>query len=177
MKRALSLIACGIALATHTPIFAGSLPTNKPPISKRPKDTTEYSDYTSIRDKVYQPKEFTNHDDSVASRSNGQNPNGSRGGTAPDANVNPVNCSHPVYKNLCNEIKQLVANNAAAPISNLERKVAILECNTKPNTIHRQYHSGCYFFTVQTDYFWSNNRCASYTHTTQTGGCGNRKDD
>ncbi|USD98867.1 hypothetical protein CTT30_22560 (plasmid) [Vibrio coralliilyticus] len=174
MKRALSLIACGIALVIHTPVLAEAQPTNKPPISKRPKDTTEYSDYTSIRDKVYQPKEFTNHDDSVASRSNGQSPNGSRGGTAPDANVNPVNCSHPVYKNLCNEIKQLIANNASAPISNLDRK---LECLTTDDVHIRYWSSGCKAYEQYRSYHWSGSSCYSrvqdrYLEDT----CGNRRD-
>ncbi len=123
MRLAFTILACAIGLSS----VAQAGPANndgtseadtKPPratIQKRQKQNTEFADYATVRDKVYKPKAFVNHDDSVQKRDSGTRPNLGSGNQKPDNSLKPINCTHPAYKTLCAEIKKSVGNGGSAP--------------------------------------------------------------
>ncbi|MGD8116890.1 hypothetical protein [Vibrio sp. TRT 29B02] len=118
MRLAFTILACAIGLSS----VAQASPANndgtseadiKPPratIQKRPKQNSEFADYSTVRDKVYTPRAFVNHDDSVQKRDSGTRPDLGNGLQKPDNSLKPINCEHPAYKTLCAEIKKAVGN-------------------------------------------------------------------
>ncbi|MCG9575364.1 hypothetical protein L1D14_03850 [Vibrio tubiashii] len=112
------LVACALTMsATHiahatAPSTDGAQKT-RPPITKKQRELTQFNDYDKVRDRVYKAKPYVNHDDSVASRKSGEVP--VTGGSRPDTNLNPINCKHPAYASLCDDIKKIIGSGSTAP--------------------------------------------------------------
>ena len=181
MKRILLVLLTTIAM----PVMATSAPPSSISISKQ-KSTMNLSpppQYEDIRSQVYQEQEYGFHDDSSGAGGGDESPTKILSSNDQiNKELDPINCTHPAYISLCNEIK-LYSKNAA----DTGDAAKIASCNAAAHRFTGTYQSsGCsasYYNTykVYDDFYWSTttNSCqvTPYLQYYSQGYCGSTSTD
>lgn len=115
MKHKKVLAAMAILAALPLTLEAGS----QINITRQTKEIANTKDYNQVRNELGISHTYTNHDDSVATRTGNSGINGSvytspNRGNAGNS-LSPINCNHAAYKSLCKELRDYVDQNAVEP--------------------------------------------------------------
>ena len=122
---------------------------------------TSPSNYLDIRSQIIRDvdeSEYVNHDDNSGARGGSTTPSKiQNNNTQVSQQLDPIQCTHPAYTSLCNEIK-LYAKNAATTVSS----ATVNSCNRAASRFTGRYFShGCVSsrhitYKVYDNYYWSN---------------------